>query len=226
MANFNQSESTAIDLFATIAAQLAPYNGTSLLISTSYIPFLSYAAYYSTLSGGQVAVGTNAAPGSRFWDRPALTNSSAALSKMLNTLAGLEYEFPSNNFCLVSGGQVFRDGADPNSGVNPAWRRSYVHHIVGRCWASGSDAETQKSVHDDVTHGKVGSMRALAPNTGGYMNEGDRLDPLFLQDFYGGSLSKLQLAKGKFDPRSVFYCPTCVGSERWHEDVTGRLCPN
>jgi hypothetical protein len=58
------------------------------------------------------------------------------------------------------------------------------------------------------------------------MNEADRFDPLFLQDFYGGSLAKLQAVKRKYDPLSLFYCPTCVGSDLWHEDNVGRLCPN
>lgn len=222
---FDKSESEVSSIFASTAAKLAPYNGTSLFITTQYISFPSYAAYYATMSGVMSPVGSsNGALGSRFLDKTALTKSSTELKAMLTTVGGTGGQSLSNNFCLVGGGQVFKDAADPNSGVNPAWRTSYVHHVVARQWATDADDKTIQAVHDDVTYQKVGALRTLAPNTGSYMNEADRLDPLYLQDFYGKSLPRLQVAKAKFDPLGVFYCPTCVGSDQWSEDRTGRLC--
>lgn len=226
IAVFNQSLSSAQVTFAPIAAQLAPYNGTSLYISTSYLTFSSYQSYYATLSGAQSSVGTSGALGSRFFDRTALTGSPSALKNMLNTTAGLPGQFTGSDVCLVSGGQVFADASDPYSGVNPAWRTSYVHNVVSRGWAPGSNATEIQAVHDDITYKKVGAMRALAPDTGSYMNEADRLDPLFLQDFYGEHRGNLQAVKSKYDPLSLFYCPTCMGSNLWHEDSVGRLCSN
>jgi hypothetical protein len=226
IAIFNQSLTSAQVTFAPVAAELAPYNGTSLYISTSYLTFPSYKAYYAALSGVQSSVGTSGALGSRFFDGTALTSSPSALKKMLNITAGLPGQYTVNNVCLVSGGQVFADASDPYSGVNPAWRTSYVHNVVARGWAPGANAADVQAVHDDITFTKVGAMRALAPTTGSYMNEADRLDPLFLQDFYGGSLAMLEGVKSKYDPLSVFYCPTCVGSNLWHEDNVGRLCSN
>ena len=223
---FNQSLNTAQETFAPVAAQLATYNGTSLYISTTYLTFPSYQSYYKALSGVQSSVGTSGALGSRFFDRKALKSSLSALKAMLNTTAGLPGQFASSNVCLVSGGQVFADADDPYSGLNPAWRSSYVHNVVARGWPPGSNASEIQNVHDDITYNKVGAMRELAPNTGSYMNEADRFDPLFLQDFYGGSLEKLQAVKWEYDPLSVFYCPTCVGSNLWHEDSIGRLCPS
>jgi hypothetical protein len=225
IAVFNQSLSSAQKIFEPVAAQLQNYNG-SLFISTAYYSLPSYAAYYSSFSGTQQAVGSNAALGSRLLDRQALSQSPTGLRTMLNITAGLTGQFTSNNICLVSGGQVFIDSSDPYSGVNPAWRTSYVHNIVARGWVPGTDAATQQAIHDDITFTKVGAMRDLAPNTGSYMNEADRLDPLFLQDFYGENLAKLQAVKMKYDPLGIFYCPTCVGSESWHMDYTGRLCFN
>ena len=224
MAVFNQSVAAAEALFSSISARLEAFNGTRLFISTSYISFPSYAAYYATLSGAQSAVGINAALGSRLLDKVALTGSASALRKALNIIAGLPGQYTGNNVCLVSGGQVFKDASDPNSGVNPAWRTSYVHHIVSRGWSPGTDLAAQTAIHNDITYTKVGALRTIAPNTGAYMNEGDRLDPTYLQDFYGEILTKLQAVKQKYDYTSVFYCPTCVGSDQWREDATGRLC--
>jgi hypothetical protein len=226
IAVFNQTLASAQATFSPIADQLAAYNGTSLYMSTTWLTFPSYQSYYTTLSGAQGSVGISGALGSRFFDRNALTSSPSALKDMLNITAGLAGQFAESTVCLVSGGRVFTDASDPYSGVNPAWRTSYVHNIVARAWALGSDAAEIQAVHDDITHTKVGAMRALAPDTGSYMNEADRLDPLFLQDFYGGHLAKLQTVKATYDPLSVFYCPTCVGSNIWHEDSVGRLCPN
>ena len=43
-------------------------------------------------------------------------------------------------------------------------------------------------------------------------------------DFYGSNYNKLLSIKQKYDPLSVFYCPTCVGSSAFAPDSTGRLC--
>jgi hypothetical protein len=67
-------------------------------------------------------------------------------------------------------------------------------------------------------------MRNLAVNLGSYMNEGDMFEPEYLDDFYGGSLVKLELVKSKYDPLNIFYCKTCVGSNLGEEDSVGRLC--
>ncbi|OBT74508.1 hypothetical protein VF21_06906 [Pseudogymnoascus sp. 05NY08] len=213
----------AKNAFASTAAKLSAYNGTSLFMYSEYYTFPTYAQYYRTLSDGLGPVGSEAALGSRLLDRKALTNTTG-LKNMLNTVAGNPGQFLQNNFCLVSGGQVFKDAAEPFSGVNPGWRTSYVHNIVAGGWFPGSDAATKAAVHKDITEVKVGSMRAIAPDTGCYMNEADRLDPDYLINFYGGALPKLQAAKKKYDPTGVFYCPTCVGSDAWKEDSQARLC--
>ncbi|CZT06861.1 related to isoamyl alcohol oxidase [Rhynchosporium graminicola] len=224
LAVFNQSLSSAQTTFAPIAARLVPYNSSSLFISTTYYTFPSYQSYYNTLSGFQSAVGTSGAVGSRLLDRRALA-LSPALKTMLNTTAGLPGQFTQTNLCLVSGGQVFADAAqDPLSGVNPAWRTAYVHSIVARGWAPGSSEEEIQAVHEDITTTKIGALRKLAPGTGSYMNEADRMDPLFLRDFYGASLERLREVKRRVDGGDLFYCPTCVGSEEWFEEGGGRLC--
>lgn len=224
IAVFGQSISQAQNIFAPVAAQLQQYNDLGIVISVNYSSFSSYSSYYSALSGTQLPVGNSGATGSRLLDRASLTSSPEALKKMLNITAGVVGEFAISSVSLVSGGHVFKDANDPNSGVNPAWRTSYVHNTVARGWAPGTNASIQAAIHHDVTYNKVGAMRALAPNTGSYMNEADRLDPLYLQDFYGVNIQKLEAIKTKYDSQSVFYCPTCIGSEKWAEDNTGRLC--
>ncbi|KAL9583996.1 MAG: hypothetical protein Q9212_002379 [Teloschistes hypoglaucus] len=209
---FGKTAEEARSLFAPIAAQLAPFNGKSLFINTTYSSFPTYAAFYSALSGIEPPIGTSAAIGSRLLDRKALT--SRRLNESLYTIAGTPEQFTSVNIVFVGGGQVARDGDDKYSGVNPAWRTSYVHNIVARGWAPGADEATKGTVYRDITDVKVRAMKDLAPDTGAYMNE----------DFYGKHAKKLSSIKKKYDPMGVFYCPTCIGSEQWEEESTGRLC--
>ncbi|RAL65038.1 hypothetical protein DID88_001146 [Monilinia fructigena] len=209
-------------IFAPLMTRLEKYN-SSILIHSTYLTFPTYATYYQKLSGYKsvAGIGTGAF-GSRLLDRKALKSSPTDLDKMLNITAGSRGQFSSTSVSLVGGGQVFT--SDLTSGLNPAWRSSYVHNVVSRGWTVDTDMATVQDVKDDITYTKVGAMKKLAPDTGCYMNEADRLDPDYLRDYYGESLSKLEQAKRYYDSNDVFYCPTCVGSEKWIEDATGRLC--
>lgn len=143
---------------------------------------------------------------------------------MLGVISGEPEEFTSNNFELVSGGQVFKDASDPLSGLNPAWRKSYFNNIVARGWAPGSSEEVKTAVQRDITYNKVPALQKQAPDTGVYMNEADRLDPDWQVNFYGENYERLLEIKQRRDAGGVFYCPTCVGSAEWEEDEEGRLC--
>ncbi|KAI4113588.1 MAG: hypothetical protein LQ338_008151, partial [Usnochroma carphineum] len=190
---FRKTPETARSIFAPVLRQLAPYNGRSLFINITYSAFDTYADFYHALSGIESPIGSSAALGSRLLDRKAL--SSPRLGQTLEVLAGTPEQFTSVNLVLVGGGQVARDGADPYSGVNPAWRTSYVHNIVARGWAPGADEATKNAVYSDITNVKAQAMKDLAPATGAYMNEGDRFDPDYLRDFYGQNVDRLSAIK-------------------------------
>ena len=224
IAVLGKTASEAEELFASTAAQLLKYNGTSLYMTIKYLSFPTYSAYYNTLSNIVTPVGQTAAIGSRLLDRAALTANVTALKKTLQTLAGTLEQATSNNIVFVGGGQVFADARDPYSGVNPAWRRSYVHNIVARGWAPGSSDATIRAVYDDITDNKTRAMKELAPTTGCYMNEADRFDPEFLRDFYGEHRGRLEGIKRRRDPRGVFFCPTCIGSDWFVVRPSGQIC--
>lgn len=226
MAVFNKDIDYVQSVFEPVKDAIAVFNGSSLIINIEYFQFTDYWQYYHTLSGVVPAVGgiNGGLLASRFLDRKALTSDRSKLSQMLNATAGTPGQFTSTSVSLVSGGAVFANAKDPHSLLNPAWRTSYVHNIISRGWAFGTDAPTVKSIEDDITFTKQGAMKELAPDTGSYMNEADRLDPTYLQDFYGASLLKLQAVKAKYDPDGLLYCPTCVGSNEWVVEATGRLC--
>ena len=173
VANFGKTAAEAEALFASTAARLAQYNGTSLFFTNNYYESQTYADYYTQFSGIVTPVGTTAAVGSRLLDREALTGNATALQTAITAIAGIPEQATSNNLFLAGGNtsQIFADSKDPNSGVNPAWRETYVHNIVARGWATGSSNATIQSAYDDITNTKVQALKTLAPNTGSYMNE-------------------------------------------------------
>ncbi|KAL2430427.1 FAD-linked oxidoreductase hmp9 [Exophiala dermatitidis] len=221
---FNKTVAEAQAAFNATRAKLAPYNMTSVFISETYASYPDYWTFYNTESGVEPPVGTPSALGSRLFDRASVTSSFSALRSMIGTVSGTPDQYTINNFELVSGGQVFQDRSDPNSGVLPAWRTSYFSNIVARGFPIGTPESVAASIHQDITYVKTAAMKSLAPNTGSYMNEADRLDPDWKIDFYGSNYDKLLSIKQKYDPSSVFYCPTCVGSDAFGEDAAGGLC--
>ena len=46
----------------------------------------------------------------------------------------------------------------------------------------------------------------------------------FQKHFYGSNYGRLLRIKAKYDPYSIFYAPTAVGSEAWTQSEDGRLC--
>ena len=220
----NSTQGAACGAFEPTPKKLQALNGTKLFVSVSYVDYPDYWSFYQAKSGVMPPVGSSAALGSRLFDRSSVQQDTAGLREMVGVIAGTPEEYTSNSFEVASGGQVFKDAADRYSGVLPAWRKSYFSNIVARGWAPGSCDALISQVHHDITYAKVSAMETQAPDTGAYMNEADRLDPNWKKDFYGTNYEKLQAIKSSRDPNSVFYCPTCVGSNAWKVRNDGKLC--
>lgn len=166
---FNKTVDEITALFAGTAAQLAPYNGTSLVISTTYQTFNTYFDYYYATNGVNSAAESEAALVSRLMGKEDLANKDGVM-KMLNVTAGTPYEFTFNEFCVIGGGAVL-DNSDDHSGVNPAWRKTYLLNEVARGWQDTADWTTVAAAHYDITYIKGAAMTQLAPDMGSYMNE-------------------------------------------------------
>ncbi|KAL8810191.1 MAG: hypothetical protein Q9223_002182 [Gallowayella weberi] len=77
---------------------------------------------------------------------------------------------------------------------------------------------------EDMTDKYIPQLKALAPDSGAYLNEGDWHDPDWKEAFYGVNYAKLKSIKAKYDPHDIFYAPTAVGSDGWVIEDPGRLC--
>ncbi|KXS93760.1 hypothetical protein AC579_6005 [Pseudocercospora musae] len=226
-ANFKQTRGEAKRAFDLVIAKLAAKNGSDLFVSMSYTETPDYAAFYSKFSGVEPPAGTYGATSGRFLDEKALLFNRSTLMEALKTVAGTPKQQTTNIVEMFGApyGHIGIDGqSHPTSGVNPAWREMIVHHIVARSWTQDTDSNTIERIQKDITYGKGGALKKLAPKTGGYMNENDRLDPDWRHDFYGSHYEKLLSIKRHYDPADVLFCPTCVGSDRWEVKESGQLC--
>ncbi|KAK6834330.1 hypothetical protein PG987_009024 [Apiospora arundinis] len=212
--------------FAPVRAKLQAHFGTTLSVAERYASYGDYWSFFEVESGLYDPAGDSSLMTSRLIDRAAVTDT-VKVRDAVEVISGAPEEYVFNTVLLVSGGQVFADGPGESasfSGVNRAWRRSPFAIITARGLPKGVSNEVRQVVQHDVTFVKGAALKRLASDTGGYMNEGDRNDPDYIQAFYGAQYPDHLATKMKYDPEGLFYCPTCVGSEDWVERPDAPLC--
>lgn len=216
-------QSEADGAFAPVRVKLQAFNKT-LSISHNFASYSDYWSFYDAESGLYDAAGSSSILTSRLINRRALANHTAVRGAV-EIIAGKPEDFTVNVIDLVSGGKVFADAADETSGLHAAWRTSNYFVTVGRGVALNVSNAERYSAMDDMTYVKGAALKRLAPDTGGYMNEGDRNDPDWKTTFYGVRYGEHLATKKKYDPYNTFYCATCVGSELFIERPDSPLCP-
>jgi hypothetical protein len=194
-----------------------------LNIEESWATYNDYWSFYYAESGLRDPVGSTSVLTSRLIDRAA-TKDYKKVRDTVEVVSGHPQGVDANVVLLVSGGQVFADAKDKWSGLHPAWRKSHYLLISGAGLPQNPTLEQRQDANEQTTYVKGAATKKLAPNTGGYMNEGDRHDPDYKETFYGDNYGAHLKAKRKYDPYDVFYCPTCVGSDDFVERPDGPLC--
>ncbi|KAG0612760.1 hypothetical protein M758_6G049800 [Ceratodon purpureus] len=110
-------------------------------------------------------------------------------------------------------------GADPHglTSVTPAWRNGALLLISLSPWTwNATDGE--KSARN-ATLAFAQSLRSSYPDSGTYFNEASIDEPDWKQSFWGKkNYAKLLAIKARVDPKGLFVCRKCVGSELWRED--------
>ncbi|KAG7286005.1 FAD-linked oxidoreductase hmp9 [Staphylotrichum longicolle] len=194
-----------------------------LFIYSTFTEYADYWSFYHAESGLYDPTGDTSILTSRMIDRKAVSDYQK-VRDTVEIISGRPEEIASNVILLVSGGQVFKDAADKSSGLHPAWRSSPFVLVTGQGIPKTASREIREYVTNQITNVKGAATKKLAPDTGGYMNEGDRHDPDYIKTFYGSNYASHLAAKKKYDPDAVFYCPTCVGAEGFVERPDGPLC--
>ncbi|KAH8674205.1 hypothetical protein BX600DRAFT_433794 [Xylariales sp. PMI_506] len=210
---FNRTSADVVTAGQVLIDKINQFN-TTLDVAASYLTYPDYWSFFYNVSNSVSPVGIMAAGGSRLLDAPSLSNHTA-VRDMVAVLAGQAGDYVVNNIAMVSGGKVWEDASQEHSAILPAWRTAVAHQIVSRAIL---DPTKWQQIHDDITYNRVAALKKLAPNTGAYMNEADAYDPDWKVDFFGTNYGRLQAIKSRYDPHSLFYCPTCVGSDKWETD--------
>jgi hypothetical protein len=118
---------------------------------------------------------------------------------------------------------VSKKPAASNS-VNPAWRQAIASVVIGTFY-DYTNREANVQNQRLMTTQLVPQISRLIPGGGAaYLNEGDPWEPEWQRVFYGENYDPLLKIKKKYDPESLFYARTAVGSEAWVEGNDGRLC--
>ena len=121
---------------------------------------------------------------------------------------------------LVSGPGVHRHKENPEetlpgggNAILPAWRTAYTHVVLPASWG---ETKVEKEFATKELWERVNALRGLEEGSGAYMNEADPTNEEWKHDYFGEDrYEELLAVKEMWDPKGVFWCRTCVGSDLW-----------
>lgn len=206
---------------AEAAAILQPFVDAAARLNVTVTPNITefgsyydhYDHYWGPLPAGNIQVGTTLF-GGRLIDRPALSNFSAtakALARANVTFIGV-------------GLDVSKQGRGAMNAVLPQWRRSIVTASLTLPWSFDVPFADMVAAQDRITHEVQPLVEAATPDGGAYMNEADFQQPGFQDVFFGSNYNRLAGVKRSWDPESMLYAISGVGSDQWEVRHDGRLC--
>lgn len=182
----------------------------------NYLEHFNY--YYGPLPFGPYA--SAQVQGGRLIPRSLITSnrSSELVSVMRNITA-------SGDFMMIGVGMNVSGSPVAPTGLNPYWRDTIIQSTIQSGWNFTMSWDSQLEKEDLVTNTWVPALENLTPgNTATYLNEGDPHQPNWKSAYYGNNYDALKAVKTKYDPNSIFYAPTAVGSDEWTVGSDGRLC--
>ena len=193
-----------------------PESGLVSPLISPPVPATNYLGTMPTTFDGQ---GGNSILGSRLLSRELLSTPSG----VQNATDALRYIDYMGGFLL---GHYVAPGPKPvDSAVHSAWRKAITHIIISNEWAQGDSFERQDEFKHLMSDLMVPRLKSLDydPKTGtqtmgAYPNEADKGELNWQDSFWGEKYGRLKKIKAKYDPKGVFWCRPCVGSEDWDLD--------
>ncbi|KAI8942368.1 hypothetical protein NX059_000443 [Plenodomus lindquistii] len=217
-----KNESYARSVVDPLVKELQQNRSSNVQIQSDYVTYKDYWSFYNKEMAFEGPQGKTTIMTSRAINRDQTTDF-ASFRRVVGTISDAPGQDNSNCILYTGGKKVASDGNDPFAGYHPAWRKASFGIVTVRVIPHNiTDAE--RSVVEKDMLSKTSAMEAFAPGTGAYMNEADRLDPNYIENFYGPNYDDHLRTKKKYDPENLFYCGTCVGSEEWVERKDGPLC--
>ncbi|KAM0811389.1 putative Fad-dependent isoamyl alcohol oxidase [Seiridium cardinale] len=114
--------------------------------------------------------------------------------------------------------------AHPDNAVLPAWRAALGICDFQASWnatATPADMQARQDFHANELQPMID---AAFPGGGVYLNEVNYKQHDWQRELYGDNYDRLLEIKKKYDPESLLFAHTAVGSEAWVEDTDLRLC--
>ena len=216
---FNKTDTNAIEaVLKPVYDSVNSINGTQSANLTIPIPL---ARYVLPQPDGSDPTGGNAIVGTRLYARSILESESgpATYAKALKNVTTYLPTIIEGH--LTAGGQVARN-AGIDSALNPSWRIALGEIIIPVSWSDNTPVELQVALTTALTDVYMPQLISVDPTIGAYTNEANAYEPEWQTVFWGTNYPRLLQVKNKWDPRGLFRCNRCVGSERW--DATGN-CP-
>ncbi|KAJ7270446.1 isoamyl alcohol oxidase [Mycena rebaudengoi] len=96
--------------------------------------------------------------------------------------------------------------------VSPAWRDTVWHLAASVGWPYNATTEEVRRALS-TTHAFVDELRALAPDSGAYMNEAELYETDHEVTYWGPNYARLLAVKRTYDPHGLLDCWKCVGSK-------------
>ncbi|KAI0194581.1 hypothetical protein F4808DRAFT_453069 [Astrocystis sublimbata] len=207
------------ELDPMLAAMKSRTNLTLKVLSSSYESWYDlYRAVYQPVQvgsqNGQIS-GGRLIPRSVLQETTGVENVTHALRNAVEGgFLGLCGAIDANNTAATT----------PDNAVFPVWRDTLVHCIVIRTWNYSLPWDTNIAFQKNLTTTVMPAIELATPGGGSYLNEANFEQLDWQEVFYGTNYPRLQRVKAKYDPDSLFYARTAVGSEAWYEDGEHRLC--
>ncbi|KAI5920289.1 FAD-binding domain-containing protein [Camillea tinctor] len=213
-----ESNITKVDLVLDgITSKLADVGVNLNITGTTHSGFLDM---YNTYIR-EVAVTTPAAQiaGGRLIPRALIEDAQASRKVTQAFREAVEAGF--NILCIAL------DASKPplfENAVFPVWRSSLMTCLIQMPWDFDAPWAEMLSRQEQLTQTIMPQIEAATPGGGAYLNEANFQQPDWQETFYGTNYPRLREIKDKYDPQSLLYAMTAVGSESWAAASDGRLC--
>ena len=117
-----------------------------------------------------------------------------------------------------------KNQSHPDNAVLPAWRDAMTVCVTAGNWDPTAPPAEMAARQNYAANILQPMLADATPGGGVYLNEANFRQPNWQEELYGTNYQRLLQAKKTYDPESLLYVHTGVGSEAWFEDADNRLC--
>jgi hypothetical protein len=200
---------------------LTAYPGLNITDNT-YHTFTKFSDWHRFTETPDIArngpVGIGIAESGRFLPKHLFSSPSSIEDLVSAVLTAMQFSHTNRG---GGAAQLYATGPanhpdNSKTGVNPAWRDSLWHVIMGGIWTRNTPPLVRQQIQNTIS-AAVQPFKALTPGGGCYVNEGDWMEENWKETFFGSNYAKLEAVKRRWDPEGVFNCWKCVGWTGYEE---------